>query len=49
MCPISKHALNAFDSGLFNAFIDSLPVNGVRGVKPPSIAEEELEWLREAE
>ncbi|XP_069963874.1 uncharacterized protein [Bactrocera oleae] len=42
-----RQALTAIHSGAINTFIDSLSVNGVLGVKPPPIADVELDLSRE--
>ncbi|XP_049316536.1 uncharacterized protein LOC125779305 [Bactrocera dorsalis] len=42
-----RQVLTAIHSGAINTFTDSLPVNGVLGVKAPPIADEELQLPRE--
>ena len=42
-----RQALTAIHSGAINTFTDSLSVNGVLQVKPPPIADGELELPRE--
>lgn len=42
-----RSAINAIHSESVNTFKISIPMNGVLGVKPPSVAVEELELPRE--